>query len=169
MPDHARDFDITELKSKIGQEIHVSEWVSVSQAETNDFARVTRDLDPNHINPEFARAQGPFGTTVLFGFQILSMLTFLCRPLRAELGSGSLGHELNYGLNRVRFVRPIPVGARFRNRVTLKRIEPRKNGDYLVTTTNTIELEDGEKPAVVAEWLGLITRRSSVGTALTGQ
>ncbi len=93
----------------------------MSQAETNEFGRVTRDPDPIHVDPEFARTEGPFGTTVLFGFQILSMLSYLCRPLRFQHGTGAVGYDLNYGLNRVRFVRPIPVGARFRNRVVLKK------------------------------------------------
>jgi len=160
-------FEIETLTSRVGEEIYVSEWTSVSQAETNEFGRVTRDPDPIHVDPEFARTEGPFGTTVLFGFQILSMLSYLCRPLRFQHGTGAVGYDLNYGLNRVRFVRPIPVGARFRNRVVLKKIEQRKNGDFLITTTNTIELEDGERPALVAEWLGLVSRQqgSADGTA----
>jgi acyl dehydratase len=152
-------FEIESLSTQVGKEIYVSEWTSVSQAEINEFGRVTRDPDPIHIDPEFARTEGPFGTTVLFGFQILSMLSYLCRPLRFQHGRGAVGYDLNYGLNRVRFVRPIPVAKRFRNRVVLKKIERRKNGDFLITTTNTIELEDGERPALVAEWLGLVSRQ----------
>jgi acyl dehydratase len=152
--------EIENLKSKVGKEIYVSEWTSVTQAEIDEFGRVTRDPDPFHVDPQFARSQSPFGTTVLFGFQILSLLSYLCRPLRFQHGKGAVGYDLNYGLNRVRFVRPIPVDALFRNRVVLKKIERRKNGDYLVTTTNTIELEDGERPALVAEWLGLLSRQA---------
>lgn len=160
-------FEVEALISQVGKEIYVSEWTSVSQVEINEFGRVTRDPDPIHIDPEFARTAGPFGTTVLFGFQILSMLSYLCRPLRFQHGTRAVGYDLNYGLNRVRFVTPIPVNARFRNRVVLKRIERRKNRDFLITTTNTIELEDGERPALVAEWLGLVSRQQD-STAVSG-
>jgi acyl dehydratase len=158
-----RDFTIAALARNVGKEIYVSEWTSVSQQEVNEFARVTRDPDPNHIDPDFARTNGPFGTTVLFGFQILSLLSFLCHPLRFKHGAGKVGYDLNYGLNRVRFVTPIPVNARFRNHVILKKIEQRKNGDYLITTLNTIELEGSERPALVAEWLGLLSRHAGSG------
>jgi acyl dehydratase len=158
------------LRSQIGKEIHVSDWISVSQDEINDFGKVTRDLDPTHIDPEFARANGPFGTPVLFGFQILSMLSHLCQPLRFEHGTGAVGYELNYGLNRVRFIAPIPVDALFRNHVVLKKIEQRKNGDYLLTTINTIELQEGARPALVAEWIGLVSGQApSVGDATRGK
>lgn len=163
----ANQYDIEVLKRHIGRGIYVSEWTSVTQEEINAFGKATRDPDPIHIDPDFARAQGPFGTTVLYGFQILSLLSYLCRPLRFQHGTGEVGYDLNYGLNRVRFVTPIPVNARFRNRVVLKKIERRENGDYLLTTINTVELEDGAKPALVAEWLGLVSRQpaSSEATA----
>jgi acyl dehydratase len=153
------EFDVEELKRRIGDEIYVSEWTSVSQDEINDFGKATRDPDPMHVDPEFARSTGPFGTTVLFGFQILSLLSYLCRPLRFQYGTGTVGYDLNYGLNRVRFITPIPVNARFRNHVVLKKIEQRTNGDYVLTTVNTIELENAARPALVAEWLGLVSRQ----------
>jgi acyl dehydratase len=155
------EFQVDELRSQIGKEIHVSEWISISQQEINDFGKVTRDLDPIHVDPQFARTEGPFGTPVLFGFQILSMLSHLCQPLRFKHGTGAIGYDLNYGLNRVRFIAPIPVNARFRNHVVLKKVERRRNGDYLLTTINTVELEDGARPALVAEWIGLVSRRDS--------
>jgi acyl dehydratase len=165
-PCMANEFDVEELRSQIGKEIYVSGWTSVNQEEINEFAKVTRDLDPIHVNPEFARTEGPFGTTVLFGFQILSMLSHLCQPLRFQHGTGAVGYDLNYGFNRVRFITPIPVGAPFRNHVVLKKIEQRKNGDYLLTTVNTIELEAGARPALIAEWIGLVSRqRSPIGNS----
>jgi acyl dehydratase len=161
-------YDIDELRGHIGAEIYVSEWTSVSQREIDEFARVTRDSDPMHIDPEFAKTHGPFGTTVLFGFQILSMLSFLCRPLRFQYGTGSVGYDLNYGFNKVRFVAPIPVNARFRNHVVLKEIEQRNECDYLVTTINTIEVEGSTRPALVAEWIGLASRQAGSGGPETG-
>jgi acyl dehydratase len=161
-------FEVEALRSQIGREIYVSEWTSVTQAEINEFGKVTRDLDPIHVDPTFARTEGPFGTTVLFGFQILSMLSHLCQPLRFQHGTGAVGYDLNYGFNRVRFITPIPVNAAFRNRVVLKKIEQRKSGDYLLTTTNTIELENAARPALIAEWIGLVSRQRSVTDAATG-
>jgi acyl dehydratase len=158
-------YDIEALKRRVGSEIYISEWTSVSQSEIDEFARVTRDSDPMHVDPEFARTHGPFGTTVLFGFQILSMLSYLCRPLRFKHGTGAVGYDLNYGFNKVRFVAPIPVNARFRNHVVLKEIEQRKEGDYLLTTLNTIEVEGGGRPALVAEWIGLASRQATLDNA----
>jgi acyl dehydratase len=154
------EFDIENLRAQLGKEIHVSDWISIGQQEINEFGRVTRDLDPIHVDPAFAQTEGPFGTPVLFGFQILSMLSHLCQPLRFKHGTNAVGYDLNYGLNRVRFIAPIPVNALFRNHVVLKRIERRKNGDHLLTTVNTIELQEGARPALIAEWIGLVSRRS---------
>jgi hypothetical protein len=98
------------------------------------------------------------------------MLSHLCQPLRFQHGKGDIGYDLNYGLNRVRFITPIPVNARFRDHVVLKKIDRRKNGDYLLTTINTIELQDHPRPALVAEWIGLISREpKTVGSANKGK
>jgi acyl dehydratase len=162
------EFDVESLRAQVGKEIHVSEWISISQEEINEFGRVTRDLDPLHVDPAFAQKEGPFGTPVLYGFQILSMLSHLCQPLRFKHGTSAVGYDLNYGLNRVRFIRPIPVNALFRDRVVLKKIEERKNGDHLLTTINTIELQDDARPALIAEWIGLVSRRHAA-TQKTGR
>jgi acyl dehydratase len=162
------EFDFKDLKSQVGKEIHVSPWISINQEEIIEFGRVTRDPDPLHVDPAFAEKSGPFGTPVLFGFQILSMLSHLCQPLRFKHGTNAVGYDLNYGFNRVRFITPVPVDALFRNHVVLKRIQRRKNGDHLLTTTNTIELKNGVRPALIAEWLGLISRRhATTAKALT--
>ena len=153
-------YGLDQLQGLVGQEIYVSEWTSVSQSEIDEFGRVTRDCDPMHVDPEFARTHGPFGGTVLFGFQILSMLSYLCRPLRFQHGSGASGYDLNYGFNKVRFVAPVPAGVPFRNHVVLKEIKRRTSGDYLITTINTIEVEGGTRPAMVAEWIGLASRQA---------
>jgi acyl dehydratase len=152
------ELNVASLRRRLGKEIHVSDWISISQREIDTFGKVTRDLDPIHVDPKFAKESGPFGKPVLFGFQILSMLSHLCEPLRFKHGKGDIGYDLNYGMNRVRFITPIPVNALFRNHVVLKKIDQRKNGDYLLTTINTIELQGNRRPALVAEWIGLISR-----------
>lgn len=149
---------LNELPARVGEELMVSDWTSVSQAEVDAFGRLTRDLDPMHMDPDWAREHGPFGETVLYGFFTLALLPSLCEGLRFRPGEGESGYDVNYGFNRIRFVSPIPVGRRFRNRIILKKLETRPEGALLVTTENRIEVEGAERPALVAEWLGLIVR-----------
>lgn len=154
------EYDVETLSSLVGQEILVSDWISISQEEIDAFGRVTRDIDPMHMDPEYAREHSPFGQTILFGFQTLSMLSHLCSPIRYRHGGGTIGYDLNYGLNRVRFISPVPVNARFRNRMSIKSVEQREDGAYLITSENTIEIEGQERPALVAEWIGLASREN---------
>lgn len=153
--------NIEELQARIGAEIHLSDWITVSQGDIDAFGRVTRDIDPMHMDPEHARTHGPFGTTVLYGFQTLAMLTHLSRPVRVAAVDEAADYDLNYGLNRVRFIAPIPVDMPFRNRIVVKDLQRREDGRYLLTTTNTIEVKGSDRPALVAEWIGLMARESA--------
>lgn len=155
-----QSFDIQSLRNRIGDELFVSDWITIGQQEINTFGQVTRDLDPMHMDPEYASTHGPFGTTIVFGFQILAMLSHFHAPLRLQNRNGQ-GYELNYGLNRVRFVRPVPVNTPFRNRVTLKDIHQRDDGAFLITTVNTIEVQGGDRPALVAEWIGFLAHEDA--------
>ncbi|WP_374598438.1 MaoC family dehydratase [Sphingosinicella sp.] len=155
------EYDVETLSSLVGQEILVSDWISISQEEIDAFGKVTRDIDPMHVDPNYAREHSPFGQTILFGFQTLSMLSHLCSPIRYRHDGGVVGYDLNYGLNRVRFISPVPVNARFRNRMTIKSVEQREDGAYLITSENTIEIEGQERPALVAEWIGLVSRENA--------
>lgn len=148
------------LRNRVGEEIFVSDWISVSQEEINAFGRLTRDEDPMHMDPHYAREQGPFGTTIVFGFQVLAMLSHLSRPLRFSHAEGARGYDLNYGFNRVRFISPVPVDTPFRSHVVLEHITERGPNEHLLTTTNTIEVQGRTKPALVAEWIGLMSRGS---------
>jgi acyl dehydratase len=154
----AGKFTINDLIASVGEEIMVSPWISISQEEVNLFGQVTRDPDPNHIDPEYAQEHSPFGGPVLFGYQTLSLLSHLCEPMRlgSENGHSGSGYEMNYGLNKVRFITPIHVGKRFRNRMTVLSVEKREDGSYMLTTLNTIEVEGQKKPAMTAEWLSVI-------------
>lgn len=155
------EYDVETLSSLVGQEILVSDWISISQDEIDAFGKVTRDIDPMHVDPDYAREHSPFGQTILFGFQTLSMLSHLCSPIRYRHDGGVIGYDLNYGLNRVRFISPVPVNARFRNRMLIKSVEQREDGAYLITSENTIEIEGQERPALVAEWIGLVSRENA--------
>ena len=143
---------VDELKQYIGQEISVSAWQKVSQERVNQFADATGDHQFIHVDPERA-AKTFFGGTIAHGYLTLSMT----HPpgehpegIKVDLG-GKLA--VNYGLNRVRFPAPVPVGARVRQRVVLTNIEEIGNQAVQLTHTRTVEIEGSDKPACVAETL----------------
>jgi acyl dehydratase len=142
-----------EFARRVNQEIAVSEWLLITQERVNEFARVTDDPDWMHIDLERAR-HGPVGHTIAQGFLTLSLLLSFTR--QGNYLPKEIDYEFNYGLNRVRWLTPVAVGARIRNRTVLKAVTPRGANNYLVTTVNTVEVDGSTKPAMVAEWLGLV-------------
>ena len=143
-----------QLTDLLNTEIGVSEWFDVTQEKVNTFADVTKDQQFIHVDPEQA-ANTPFGGTIAHGFFSLSMLSHF-----SETGAG-LSLEgakmgVNYGLNKVRFIHPVPVGSRIRSRSVLTAYEEKNPGQFLLTTDVTVEIEGIEKPALNAEWLGMI-------------
>ena len=140
---------IAKLREHVGREIAVSEWLEVKQERIDDFARTTGDSQWIHIDPERARRESPFGTTVAHGFLTLSLLPELAR--RAVSVDG-VRIGVNYGLNRVRFVAPVPAGAFVRGRFALTRAEEIEGGVQAEWSV-TVEREGGSKPCCVAEWL----------------
>src|SRR5690606_8132412 len=143
---------VDELKELVGQEIGVSDWLEITQQRVNQFADATGDHQYIHVDPE--RAQETFfGGTIAHGFLTLSLLPYLGstrKGIKIDLG-GKMG--VNYGLNRVRFPAPVPVGSRIRSRHKLLEVEA--IGDHAVQTTYqvTVEVEGQDKPACVAETL----------------
>jgi acyl dehydratase len=144
---------IEQMAQHVGQEVALSDWLTITQDRITSFAHVTDDPDWMHIDVERART-GPVGTTIAQGFLTLSMLLYFSHQTRYR--PPNIDYAFNYGLNRVRWLTPVRVGARIRNRTVLKALDPRGDGRYLVTTLNTVEIEGEQKPAMVAEWLGLI-------------
>jgi acyl dehydratase len=140
-------------QSRIGEEVAVSDWFTVDQDHIDRFAAATHDLDWMHIDPERARRESPFGTTIALGFQTLSMLSHFSHD--AGLWPENAAYGLNYGLERVRFMAPVPAGSRIRGRFVLKGFDARADGGWRMTTECTVEIEGGDKPAMVAEWIGL--------------
>ena len=141
--------DLAQLGGLVGREIAVSDWLVVAQDRINAFADATGDHQWIHVDPERARTDTPFGATIAHGFLTLSLLSALMRDAITVDGPRM---TLNYGLNRVRFVSPVPSGSRIRARVALATIDDR--GDSIQATWGvTIEREGGDKPAVVAEWI----------------
>ncbi len=132
----------------VGQEL-VSEWREIVQERVNLFAEATDDAQWIHVDPERA-AQGPFGTTIAHGFLTLSLVVPLFEEALPPLEGYSL--TVNYGLNRVRFTSPVPVGSRIRGRFRVEGVEPVAGG-VQARVAATIECEGQEKPVCIAEAL----------------
>ena len=136
------------IEQLIGEEL-ISPWLEIDQARIDEFARATDDPQWIHTDPERAAA-GPFGTTIAHGFLTLSLVVPLFDQALPELEG--YGMTLNYGLNRVRFTSPVPVGGRIRGRFCIVDVEEVASGKQ-ARVAATIELEGQEKPACVAEAL----------------
>lgn len=137
---------LDELGRELGQVVGTSEWITITQQHIDEFARATGDLQWIHVDPVRAAA-GPFGTTIAHGFLTLSLLPQMGASA-IDIGGVRMG--VNYGLNKVRFMAPVPVGSRLRSRMTLLEATPVEGGQQLVWK-NTIEREGADKPVCVAE------------------
>ncbi len=145
---------LEKLKSQIGEELGVSDWVLIDQERIDKFADCTEDHQFIHTNAEMAKTLTPFGGTIAHGFLTLSLLTRLAETGLPKLEGAKMG--MNYGLNKVRFLSPVPCGAKIRARFTLTSAEEKNAGQLLLCHDIIVEIEGAEKPAMVAEWLSLI-------------
>jgi acyl dehydratase len=143
------DIDVRTIGDRVGEEIAVSDWLEVTQARVNQFADATGDHQWIHVDPVRAAAELPSKTTIAHGFLTLSLLSTL---IRESIRFTGLRMAINYGLNRVRFVSPVPSGSRIRALITLQAVDAVGDG-VQVTWLATIERDGSEKPAAVAEWL----------------
>jgi acyl dehydratase len=144
---------IEDIQSKVGTEIGVSDWILVDQARIDAFAEITEDPQFIHIDPE-AAAKTPFGGTIAHGFLTLSLLSRMAADAMPRPEGVKMG--VNYGFERVRFMAPVRSGKRVRGRFTLARFEEKKPGQWQFVHQVTVEIEGEEKPALVADWIGLI-------------
>ena len=144
---------LQEIRSKVGEEIGVSGWLTIDQKRIDEFAYATDDHQFIHVDPD-AAARTPLGGTIGHGFLSLSMLSRMAAD--AMLVPDSIKMALNYGLNRVRFIAPVKSGKRIRGRFRLDSVEEKAPGQLLLCHTVTVEIEGEEKPAMTAEWLGLL-------------
>jgi acyl dehydratase len=138
---------LAELKKLIGQEVAVSDWVEITQERVNLFAEATGDHQWIHLDAERSRRESPYGGTVAHGFLTLSLLPML---MGASIRMLDVRMGVNYGLNKVRFPAPVPVGSRIRARMTLLSVEDIPDGAQVIWNV-TMEREGGEKPVCVAE------------------
>ncbi|BBY23469.1 MaoC family dehydratase [Mycobacterium stomatepiae] len=138
---------VADLAAATGETIGQSDWVTITQEEVNLFADATGDHQWIHVDPERAK-DGPFGKTIAHGFMTLSLLPRLQHEMYTVKG---IKLAINYGLNKVRFPSPVPVGSKVRATTSLVGVEDLGNGTVQGTMSTTIEVDGSPKPACVAE------------------
>jgi acyl dehydratase len=139
----------SELAALVGRDF-VSRWLNVDQSRIDVFARVTEDEQFIHVDPEKAR-DTVFGGTVAHGFLTLSLLSAMAYSALPRIEGAA--HGVNYGFDRVRFVRPVPSGSRVRGHFTLRAVTPRSGREWQLSYDVSVEVEGTQKPALAAIWL----------------
>jgi acyl dehydratase len=140
---------LADMPALVGHEVAVSDWITITQEQVNLFADATGDHQWIHVDVEKAKA-GPFGAPIAHGFLTLSLLP---RFFESALAIGGTRMGVNYGLNKVRFTSPVPVGSRLRARMTLLACEAIEQGGLQMTWKVSVEREGADKPVCVAESL----------------
>ena len=142
---------LADLQSKLNSEVHKSDWYTVTQENINQFADATGDHQWIHVDPERAKTDSPFGTTIAHGYLTLSLIVHLSgnvdpdKPAYPDVKMG-----INYGCNKVRFPNPVVVGSKIRTRTALMSVEEKGNALQIVNKV-TVEIEGVQKPGCVAE------------------
>lgn len=156
----AAETDATRLARWVGNE-GVSEWCVITQATVDQYARLTGDGEGEwvHLDPVRAAAELPYGGTIVQGFLQISHLVKLGGQALSGLGAFDINHALNYGFDRLRFVKPLPVGTRFRARLRVSDVNERPSGGFSVKQDVSLELKDGSA-TLVAEWLFFVHPRA---------
>ena len=144
---------LAKFQGMIGQEVGVSNWITVDQDMINDFAKTTHDEQWSHGDPERAAKETPFGGAIAHGFLTLSLASRFAYDCFDMLPGQVMG--VNYGMNKLRFLMPVRAGACVRGRFTLMDVKARDATSMLRTNTLTVEIEGSDTPALIAEWLGL--------------
>ena len=144
---------LDQIRSQIGTDIGTSDWITVDQLRIQAFADATEDQQFIQVDPA-AAAHTPFGGTIAHGFLTLSLLSRMAADVM--LAPDTLKMAVNYGLDRVRFIAPVRSGKRIRGQFTLDGLDEKAPGQLLVRHTVTVEIEGEAKPALTAQWLGLL-------------
>lgn len=148
----ARRMTGPELAAQVGQEVGVSSWTLIDQARINAFADVTEDWQIIHVDPHRAKAS-PFGGTIAHGFLVLSLLPKMAYEVAPQVEG--LQVAVNYGFDKVRFLHPVRSGERVRGRFKLSDAVAKDGGRWLIRYAVTVEIEDGQRAALIADWLCL--------------
>lgn len=141
-------------QNMVGHEVGVSSWHLLDQKRIDAFADVIDDHQFIHVDPERARKETPFGTTVAHGFLTMSLLSIMSYEVMPIIKGTTMG--VNYGFDKLRFISPVRSGSRVRGRFTLVEARLRKPAELLSRTSVSVEIEGEEKPALAADWIGLI-------------
>jgi acyl dehydratase len=144
---------LDQIRASVGSEVGVSSWLTIGQERIDAFADATEDHQFIHVDPE-AAAKGPFGATIAHGFLTLSLLSRMAAE--GMLVPEGVKMAVNYGFDRIRFLAPVRSGKRVRGRFTLDSIDEKAPGQWLLRHSVTVEIEGEEKPALTAQWLGLM-------------
>lgn len=137
-----------------GTEIGVSPWHLIDQRRIDAFAEVTEDHQFIHVDPDRAARETPFGGTIAHGFLTMSMLSVFNYEVIPKIAGATMG--VNYGFDRLRFISPVRAGSRIRGRFTLIEAKMRSDNELMSRTSVTVEIEGADKPALAAEWIGLV-------------
>jgi acyl dehydratase len=138
----------------VGQEVGVSSWHVVDQKRIDNYADVIEDHQFIHVDPERAKNETAFGTTIAHGFLTMSLLSIMSYEVMPVISGTTMG--VNYGFDKLRFISPVRSGKRVRGRFTLAEATLRKPKELQSRTHVTVEIEGEEKPALVADWIGLM-------------
>ena len=145
---------IDEVEAKVGEEVGVSDWITVDQARINAFAENTGDRQFIHLDAERAKAETPFGGTIAHGFLTLSLLSQMGGQALPAVEGVTFG--VNYGFDYLRFLQPVPAGGKIRGRFTLKSLDRSKPGQARLVYSVSVEIEGSDKPALVADWVTMM-------------
>ena len=141
-------------QAMVGKEIGVSSWHLVDQPRIDTYADVIEDHQFIHVDPERAKKETAFGTTIAHGFLTMSLLSIMSYEVMPVIAGTTMG--VNYGFDKLRFISPVRSGKRVRGRFVLAEARLRKPNELQSRTNVTVEIEGEDKPALVADWLGLI-------------
>jgi acyl dehydratase len=141
-------------QAMVGKEIGVSSWHLIDQPRIDTYADVIEDHQFIHVDPERAKKETAFGTTIAHGFLTMSLLSIMSYEVMPVIAGTTMG--VNYGFDKLRFISPVRSGKRVRGRFVLAEAKLRKPNELQSRTNVTVEIEGEDKPALVAEWLGLI-------------
>jgi len=141
-------------QNMVGKEIGVSSWHLVDQNRINVYADVIEDHQFIHVDPERASKETAFGTTIAHGFLTMSLMSIMSYEVMPVIEGTAMG--VNYGFDKLRFISPVRSGSRVRGRFTLAEAKLRQPTELLSRTNVVVEIEGEEKPALVADWIGLI-------------
>lgn len=148
------DHTFSSMPDLVGQSLGTSDWHQITQDAVNEFANCTGDRQWIHIDVERAKRESPFGGPVAHGYLTLSLVAGL--SMEIDMMPKGTAAALNYGLDKVRFLSPVLVGAKVRLHVKLLSFDQKENGQFLMKAENTMEIDGGDKPALIAESLAVL-------------